>query len=382
MFIFVIGRGLPSELNPLNGIFEFDQAKALEKVGHKIVYISLDFRSIRRFRRFGFFSLKKDNIECFEVSFPFGNIEYRILNFLARKIVGFATIILKKRYGKPDLVHAHFLQIASLSVTFKAKYQVPLVVTEHSTLLNANTISKRLYILGKRVYNYSDLIIAVSNSLQKKLQFHFGVTSIVVNNLVDSEIFGYNNSVNRYSIKSEFSFVSVGALINNKGFDLLIKAFSNAGFSKNVKLKIIGTGILLDKLKKDVQKYKLERQVDFLGMKKRSEILQEFLKSNAFVLSSRVETFGVVFIEAMLAGLPVVATISGGPEEFVNESNGILVPVEDVDRLTKALILMHDTYHLYNHETISKNTILLFSPMTIASKLTTLYNTMFNKRGI
>ena len=96
-------------------------------------------------------------------------------------------------------------------------------------------------------------------------------------------------------------------------------------------------------------------------------------ESDVFVLASRGETFGVVYIEAMSAGLPVIATTCGGPEDFVDESNGILVPVNDVEALTDALIKIYKTANNYDRSNISRLTQQKFSPKTIASQLTDVY---------
>ena len=65
--------------------------------------------------------------------------------------------------------------------------------------------------------------------------------------------------------------------------------------------------------------------------------------SNAFVLASRTETFGVVYIEALSQGLPVIATRCGGPESIVTSDNGLLVPIENIPELTKALLTLYKT---------------------------------------
>ena len=75
---------------------------------------------------------------------------------------------------------------------------------------------------------------------------------------------------------------------------------------------------------------------------------------DAFVLASRAETFGVVYVEAMAAGLPVIATACGGPEDFVSEENGILIPADNEEKLTEALIEMYHMAHKYDKQAISE----------------------------
>ena len=118
----------------------------------------------------------------------------------------------------------------------------------------------------------------------------------------------------------------------------MIEAFHQANFNNDVYLYIIGEGHLHPNLQKMINTFGLNEQIKLLGMMNRNEIGQIMQKSDAFVLASRVETFGVVYIEAMLAGLPVIATACGGPEEFVDEDNGILIPVDNVELLAKAMI--------------------------------------------
>ena len=91
------------------------------------------------------------------------------------------------------------------------------------------------------------------------------------------------------------------------------------------------------------------------------------------MLASRSETFGVAYIEAMAAGLPVIATRCGGPEDFVTEENGILIPVDDESALTGAMERMMFRREDYDSAAISADIRRKFAPETIAARLTELY---------
>ena len=377
--IYVISRGLPSLKFPLDGIFEIDQAKALMNYGNEVVVVALDFRSIFKLRKFGYFRTKLDGIVCFHISFPLGNIENSILNFIASMFTRFGAILLKWNFEKPDILHSHFVQISSLAIEFKKILNVPLVVTEHSSLLNSSLIRPNIFALAKKVYNKADLVITVSNSLKEKLMDHFNVNSIVVNNIVDNTVFNVGSDLKQKSIIDEFVFVSVGNLTYNKGFDLLIKAFHLSKFNSKVKLKIIGDGELKEELSKEVEKMCLKTEVEFMGFQSREKIIEEFQNSTAFVLPSRGETFGVVYIEALMAGLPVIGTKCGGPEEFINQKNGLLVPINDVIKLSEAMIYMVKMHNIYDRFEISKYAQKKFSPNIIAEQIISLYNKVLVK---
>ena len=87
------------------------------------------------------------------------------------------------------------------------------------------------------------------------------------------------------------------------------------------------------------------------------------------MLSSDIETFGVVCIEAMALGVPVIATSCGGPEEFINDGNGILVNSNDVKELADAMIRMHDHRNDFDRKSIANECKIKFAPDVIAGQL-------------
>lgn len=364
---------MPTQRYPLNGIFEFDQARALKKFGHEVTYVGLDFRSIFKLRRFGFFKVQKEGINCFLFSIPIGNIELPFFNIVAKIFTNFGIIIFKKYFVNSDIIHSHFFQISSLAIGFKKCLKIPLIVTEHSSLLNTSKINDTIFSLAKHVYSNSDFIISVSTSLQRMLKSNLNVDSVVINNIID---ISFQNKVGNFKhlyAEGNFIFLSVGTLNYNKGFDILIDAFHKSNFPKNVKLQIIGDGELKDELNILIKSRRIENQVFLVGYKSRDEISEYLSTSNAFVLASRSETFGLVYAEALAAGLPVIATKCGGPEEFIDDTNGVLVPLNDSWQLSKALIEMKDGYMRYNCEYISNLAINKFSSYSIANKITNIY---------
>ncbi len=373
MKVFVVSKGMPTEKYPLNGIFEFDQAKALARVGAEVTMLVIDFRSRSYKRKYGYFIYDKEGIHVVELSLPIG-IYRRALPALQRLLVKTYKKAVKL-YGKPDVIHAHFYSIAAIASVLRKKYDLPFVITEHSSKLNKNIleISGLDVKLAKKAYQNADKIIAVSSALAKNLKDNFDVAADVIHNIVDVSKFQYT----KRGQKQDFTFISVGNLIKLKRFDLLIAAFAEAFKEDNsVKLKIVGAGPEKDDLQNLVNQCNMTDRIMFLNEVGRDGLMHIYPESDAFVLASQSETFGVVYIEAMATGLPVIATDCGGPSDFVNERNGYLIPINDKKALVEALKKMRDNAFNFNALEISETSVRKFSPENIGNALSSLYKTI------
>jgi glycosyltransferase involved in cell wall biosynthesis len=274
----------------------------------------------------------------------------------------------------PDIIHAHYLFNIPLAAWIGRKYNIPFIATEHWSVFNKPTIPKNVLRMARNNYSYLSALISVSVSLQKSLKEVTKHNSIVISNMVD---IAYYNYIERER-KSYFQYVSIGSLTKRKCFDLLIRAFSQSHFQQDTRLVIVGEGPEYDHLVRLVSTLNLDKQVHLIGKKNRDSIRSILAKSDAFVLPSAFETFGVVYIEALSTGLPVIATQCGGPEDFINSTNGLLIPINDIDALSTALSIMQDTVSNYNPQLISKTTINQFSPIVIAKQIEHIYKKVCN----
>ena len=361
MFIIVVSRGYGSE----PGMFELDQAKALRDYGHKVIIISLDLRSVRRRRKLGFTKSCHEGIETYNFSFPLGRLPVQILLKIGQFGINKIYKKILQDHGKPDAIHAHFTLFAAIAAILKKKYLVRFVMTEHNDEIRTD---KANILIGKEAYEFTDEVITVSSASAEKIKQHFNVNCSVIPNIVDVSIFKMSTEK-----KIGFTLVSVGMLEYRKGFDLLVNAFHQANLDKTVSLLIIGEGDERRYLEKRIEELMLTEQIKLLGLLPRKKIEEYLSTSSAFVLASRSESFGVVYIEAMATGLPVIATRCGGPEYFVNETNGLLVETDNIEELKRALIYMYQNVEKYDAKKISEQTKELFSPETIAKKLTEIY---------
>ena len=370
MRVFVISKGMPTEQYPLNGIFEFDQAKALARSGAEVAMLVIDFRSGSYKRKYGFSEYETEGVRVFELSLPLGL--YRralpLLRYLLIKVYKKAV----KACGQPDIIHAQFYSIGAIAAVLKKRYKVPFVITEHSSKLNTDlqNISQLDLNLAKSAYQCADKLIAVSHALAANLKNNFQVEATVIPNIVDVSQFQY---VER-TPKDDFTFISVGNLVKIKGFDQLLEAFAEAFKADNaVKLSIVGDGPELENLQNTVTRLNLNGKVSLLRTISRNRIKSFYQEGNAFVLASHSETFGVVFIEAMATGLPVIATSCGGPNDIVTENAGYLIPVDDRQALVSALQAMRNNAYNFNSLEISRNCIEKYSPETVGRQIIEAY---------
>lgn len=115
-----------------------------------------------------------------------------------------------------------------------------------------------------------------------------------------------------------------------------------------------------------------------MGLQDRQNIFGEMEKSDCFILLSKAETFGMAYVEAMATGLPVIATRCGGPEEFVNKQNGVLVPINNIEVVVKAMIKMRDSAIKYDSRKISEYIIQKYSNSNIVTRLVEVYTKVGN----
>ena len=379
MFVLLISRGIPSDNDPQWGCFERDQALALHKAGHKVVVLSIDSRAKFYSTKLGISHKIIDGVDFYNLScFPnviFRPIAYRIMLFLISWQLDYLYKRMQKTHGTPDLIYSHYLLNSYAALRLKKKYNLPLVAIEHWSEVNKDVLKSYVKYSGDKVYSIADKVIAVSDSLKSMLNKHFHVDALVVHNLV-GEGFDYTPT----SQRSTFNFVTVGSLFHVKGYDILIDAFAKiASVNNNFRLTIVGDGNQRPLLQQLITKHNLQSKVSLVGRKSRAEVADILLNSDVYVSSSRNENFSVSVLEALSIGLPVVATICGGIRECINDSNGLLVPTENVDLLSDAMLKISQNISNYNRESIARDFENRFSTTSIVNKLVSIFETIIKK---
>lgn len=332
---------LPTQ--PLGGIFFRDQALALMSEGVQVDVVFVEPRSLRTIsisallrQRFQIVTAYEDGIFAmrrlgWNPGLPragSGRV-YSALTFrLAERYL--------KRYGKPDLIHAHCaLWVGPAAAKLKRTYDIPYVLTEHHSAILSLHGEKTERALC-RSYAAADRLVAVSQHLADAVAMRVPDKAIdVVPNIVDTAFF---SPVPRAVRTDGPRILAVGNLDRNKSHDVLLRAFAKARVSlPQATLTIAGGGPLLAELQSLAQSLNVHEAVTFSGQLPREGVRDLLRRSDMLVQPSKYETFGVTIIEAGAVGLPVIATACGGPNEIVTSANGVLVPVDDVEAIAGSI---------------------------------------------
>ena len=365
MHILVVASRYPCSWSPKGGVFARDQARALQRAGHKVTFAAINLGSGRSRRPIGLRRFTDDGIEVFYYSVPLSPLKF---TFGAVGRHCFRTILRRVRaeLGTPDIVHAHFLGVSSIIASVCQEENLPLVITEHSSTVNAPELKASVLRNMRKTYPKANAVLAVGSTLSENIFRATGVRATVVPNVVDTARFAPKRIAHE-----RFTFVSAGNLIPVKNMAGLLRAF--AALDGEPKLVIFGDGTESGALRTLCAGLGMEERVAFRGHCPREELAEAYAAADCFVLASRSETFGVAYIEAMASGLPVIATRCGGPEDFVTEKNGIMVPVDDERALTAAMERMMRCRAEYDSASIAASAKERFSPERIAARLTAIY---------
>src|SRR5690625_1203892 len=251
---------------------------------------------------------------------------------------------------------------------------------------NNRTESGKVTWINKKLtrffYNrYSYKIVALSEGVKNDLTNNFEI--------IESKIEMIYNPVEICEIKqksneeisdvkftnNEKIIISVGRLVEQKNFPLLLNSFKIVKKYINAKILILGIGPLEHELKKMAKGIGVSEYITFLGFKENP--YKYMKKADVFVLQSNWEGFGHVIVEAMACATPVVSTdCKSGPREIIGDNEfGLLTPVNDVDKLAKNII------EILTNERLSRRYVDKGHKRSLdfeASKITKQYQKLFN----
>jgi glycosyltransferase involved in cell wall biosynthesis len=222
----------------------------------------------------------------------------------------------------------------------------------------------------ERTLKQADQMLAVSPALADQLCKILPRKVEIVGNMVDADFFSPGEKPPQ---PSPFHFASIGYLRPEKGFDILLAAFRNNVRGSDTHLSIAGDGPQRDTLVKQAKALGILPYVTFLGALDRLAVRELIRDSHVVVSASRVETFGITMIEALACGKPVIATASGGPESYLSERDGIVIPKENTPALASALTKIKATYHQYQAADIRARCVSRFSEEAIVERLEEIY---------
>ncbi|OCC15887.1 Glycosyltransferase [Dissulfuribacter thermophilus] len=263
----------------------------------------------------------------------------RVMYFLLPTFLVSMWFNILKLSNSHDIIHAHWSIsgfLASLTSLFKRR---PIITTIHGSDFNLAKGNELYRYIQKKTLLDSSVIVGVSQTISNRLKVHFPQYSekiCFIPNGVSEDFFSVNPTFE--TLGQSIKFLYVGSLIPVKGVDLLIKAFCRLKNIDNWEITIVGDGPEREKLEMVCLDNKVNDRVTFLGSVEPDRIPRCMAQSHCLVLPSYSEGRPSVVLEAMAAGLPVIATDIEGTNELVLDGvNGWLFKPGDVKGLVDTL---------------------------------------------
>ncbi len=245
----------------------------------------------------------------------------------------------------PDVIHAHWLFPGGYVTKKSLNKGQKLYLSMHGTdvfLVQKHNMARGM---AKKIIRRCNGTHFVSTALQEIISQTCS-RQAEENDLIVPMVFGLNEFICPEDKVKTGGFLFVGRLLEVKGIDILIQSYSEmcSTSDENWTLDIVGDGMERKNLEKITQELQLNDSVKFHGSLEREELIEMFHNSQALILPSKTtesgekEGLGVVLLEAMMAGIPVIGSDCGGiPEIITTEKTGLLVPQNDISSLSKAM---------------------------------------------
>jgi glycosyltransferase involved in cell wall biosynthesis len=378
MKILFISSWYPTENNPNFGIFVKEHASAIQSTENEIKVLAiLTEQSHLFFNIIENVYVDEFGIETFEIRIltRFKNLIYHSVPLQNRIAFYYYKKLIQDTFS-PDIVHSNVVFPAGMIGDFiSKKLRKPHIITEHWSKIAG--ILKKPYLSGlaKKTYKNASKILPVSEFLKNNM---IGLMPAlksekfqIIPNVINSETFTYKT---KNELEDEIHFCAIATWatkkIPDKKPELFIEALAKAQklTKKKIILTMVGGGDKLDELIQLCKKHRLNTK--FTGYQTKTNIAKILHNSDFYIHASTIETFGVVIVEALMTGTPVICSNVGALPELINESNGILCKntIEEwVEGIEKAL------NSEFNSKQISADTGSRFSLESIGNQINEVY---------
>ena len=297
---------------------------------------------------------------------------------------------------KPDIVHAqHVWVLAGISARCCKEKGIPMVVTCHGTDLLGIKDEKergrcRGILLAEEAADYSFKIISISTDntvVMKDLLHQYSDKFVIIRNGADSSVFYQDNTIKKEEVLSHLGVSKgcekvvcfVGKLTPMKNVEALLKAAVYYE-ETNVVTLIAGDGELREKLE-DMSKKLGLKNIVFLGNQPHDVLKNIYNIADCSLILSKREAFGLVAIEAMMCGAPLIASNHGALPEFVTEDVGILVDSDNPKMIAESVQSILKGYKKFDRHHISKTITVKFSQDSIIEEFIHVYEKAINNKS-
>jgi glycosyltransferase involved in cell wall biosynthesis len=371
--ILFITSWYPTSTNPLEGVFIREHAKSIYQYDDVTI---IHLAGVSHTGRLWMLCEETnpqlmEGIPTYHYSFrkiPLPGLSYLIFLWGIWRV--FRKLIVEGFH--PDIIHANIYLAGVPAVILGRLYHIPVVITEHSTAFPRRLLSRNQIWKARLAFHNADKVLVVSHSLQAAIE-NLGIHTKfqIISNAVDQNLFYPANPPHNIGEQKRLLFVNRITLL---------KALSILNIQRiDWHLDVIGDGPRKSECERLVAFLGLDKQITLFGYLPKQTISEIMRQSDLFILPSHVETFSVVCAEALSSGLPVLATQCGGPEEFILQDVGRLIPVGEPEILAKELDWMMNHLEEFSPIKISDYAKRLFSQEVIGLQYHSLYESVLKR---
>jgi len=284
-----------------------------------------------------------------------------------------------KNGWRPDVIHARTVEYSGMHSSILAEgYSIPFLLTVNTYPIIHDNIGINYFKNYRKTVESANKINVVSEFVTTfLLSNNYKCNPTITGNWINEKIFTLKPDEKTSKI---FTILNIGHTGFTKDWPTFFQAINKLIYEKNIRDIRVKLGItqVYDTFSKNyipllINEYLLTEYCEVFYEVPRSSINDFYHSGDVFLSTSVNETFGIATAEALICGIPVIATNNGGINDFLNERNGIKVPVKDIDEIVSSIISIKNKNLTFDKEYLRNSILCKYGAQAFRSKLLEVY---------